>query len=207
MPSSADIENQPTRANRIERAGRKATGLRLRKGDGSRVAEAGSTSPRRAYRIFGRRQFVKSWRKNHAKKGEYMLRKASIIAFVITLLGAVFLSTGAQAAPKGNSWIELNSSGASASVQPSLGSSVSFLTSYPVNVKNPRIEVLCYQNGTLVYGEAGSVDHVFLLGGAGSIWLSTGGSANCIANLFYFGWKAGTQTYNLLAWTSFVAGG
>ena len=137
-----------------------------------------------------------------------MLRKATVLALVISLFGAVFLSNAALAAPRGTSSIALKSAGtSSSSSQPSLGSSVSFVTTYPVNVKNPRIEVLCYQGSTLVYGEAGSVDHEFQLGGGGSIWLTNGGGAQCTANLFYFGWKAGMQTYNLLASTSFSAGG
>jgi hypothetical protein len=111
------------------------------------------------------------------------------------------------AASKGGSWIALSQDGAARAVAPSLGGDVAFATGYPTNVKNPRIEVLCYQDGQLVYGEAGSVDHAFRLGGGGSIWLSTGGAAECTANLFYFGWKAGTQTYNRLATTSFSAGG
>lgn len=106
------------------------------------------------------------------------------------------------------SWIELaQGAGATATTQPSLGSSVAFLSGYPTNVKNPRIEVLCYQGADLVYGEAGSVDHTFLLGGASSDWLRVGGAAACTANLFYFGSHAGHQTYNRLATTSFSAGG
>jgi hypothetical protein len=113
----------------------------------------------------------------------------------------------AQAAvSKGSSWIALSQATARAGA-PSLGSDVAFATGYPTNVKNPRIEVLCYQDSTLVYGEAGSVDHSFQLGGGWSLWLERGGAADCTANLFYFGWKAGKQTYNKLATTSFAAGG
>ena len=84
------------------------------------------------------------------------------------------------------SWIALSKvDGSAASVQPSLGGTVSFSTGYASNVKNPRIEVLCYQGSDLVYGEAGSVDHAFQLGGASSAWLRAGGSAACTANLFY----------------------
>ena len=98
-------------------------------------------------------------------------------------------------------------SGLSASIQPSLGSTVSFQTSYPRTVKNPRIEVLCHQDGALVFGMAGSVTYDFQLGGAGSTWLTVGGPAECTANLFYFGSHAGKQTYNVLASTDFAAGG
>ena len=129
---------------------------------------------------------------------------------MIIVAGLLILPfAGASAGQSGGTWwIELASvNGRAASVQPTLGSTVSFSTGYPSNVKNPRIEVLCYQNGDLVYGEAGSVTHSFLLGGASSAWLRAGGSAACTANLFYFGTHAGHQTYNWLASTTFSAGG
>src|SRR3954468_3755100 len=53
---------------------------------------------------------------------------------------------------------------------PALGSSVTFSTVIPTNVKTPRVEVVCYQNGTVVYGEGGSPTDSFLLGGGGSLW-------------------------------------
>jgi len=115
---------------------------------------------------------------------------------------SVFAGTRTSTTP----WIALTAASAkAAATAPSLGSSIAFATGYPSNTKNPRIEVLCYQSGSLVYGEAGGVSDTFLLGGGGSTWLSNGGSAACKANLFYFGWRAGTQTYNLLASTSFAA--
>jgi hypothetical protein len=97
--------------------------------------------------------------------------------------------------------------GGAATVQPSLGSTVTFSTTYPSSTKNPRIEVLCYQSGSLVYGEAGSVTYTFLLGGGGSTWLSAGGAVSCQANLFYFFWKGGQQYYQVLASTRFDAAG
>jgi hypothetical protein len=90
---------------------------------------------------------------------------------------------------------------------PSLGSSVTFTTVIPTNVKIPRVEVLCYQNGALVYGEGGSPTDAFLLGGGGSLWLSGGGAASCVANLYYFTWNANTPGTTYLATTSFDAAG
>jgi opacity protein-like surface antigen len=87
---------------------------------------------------------------------------------------------------------------------PALGDYVTFTTS---NAHNPRIEVLCYQDGVLVFGMAGDADYGFLLGGAGSDWLRNGGPADCIANLYYFSWRKGVQYYTPLATTSFAAGG
>jgi len=90
---------------------------------------------------------------------------------------------------------------------PALGNYISFSTSYPKNVKNPQIEVLCYQDDNLVYKEEGSVENEFLLGGAGSKWLYNTPTlgAECKANLFYFGSFRGEQIYNQLATTSFTA--
>ncbi len=89
-----------------------------------------------------------------------------------------------------------------------LGGTVTFTVVLPKLAGNttPRIEVLCYQSGHLVYGEAGGVDQSFLLGGAMSEWLKTGGPADCSANLFYWSYNGG-QTYNWLASTGFPAAG
>jgi hypothetical protein len=103
-------------------------------------------------------------------------------------------------------WISLsNPSGAAAASSLTLGSTVTFAAGYPTNVKNPRVEVLCYQDGQLVFGMAGAVNYAFVLGGGGSIWLDVGGAADCTANLYYFGSKAGVSTYNWLASTHFTA--
>jgi hypothetical protein len=108
-------------------------------------------------------------------------------------------------------WIALSASPST----PALGSLVTFDSGYPSNIKSARIEVLCYQGGQLVYGEAGSADQAvqqsltgypgFVLGGSASVWKTAGGPASCTANLFYFGSKSGAQTYNRLATTSFDA--
>jgi hypothetical protein len=108
---------------------------------------------------------------------------------------------------------------AAAATQPSLGDTVTFTVTVPSNVNNPRVELQCFQSGTIVYGETGSVDQAtgdgldplgyngFVLGGGGSIWLSVRGPADCTANLFYFGQHAGVQTFNVIASTNFSAGG
>ena len=92
---------------------------------------------------------------------------------------------------------------------PALGQQVDFAVTYG-NVKDPRVELLCYQNGVLVYGEARGAtpdqgDYMgtnpFVLGGGMSTWYLNGGSATCTANLFYFGKTAGHQTYNVIAST------
>jgi hypothetical protein len=128
-----------------------------------------------------------------------------------------------------SSWISLAQTEGLAAASPSLGSTVTFAAGYPSN-KSPRVEVLCYQpadpsglalfdpaRGYLVYGETGDMGQAlgdgtsplgyngFLLGGGMSAWLLNGGPADCTANLFYFGQHAGTQTFNVLASTSFAA--
>jgi hypothetical protein len=133
-------------------------------------------------------------------------------ALIATAIAAALVAVPASTLAKGSSggattpWIALASVNGSASVQPKLGSWVTFSTGYSSNIRNPRVEVDCYQNGSLVYGEAGAPYDTFVLGGGSSIWLTTGGPASCTANLFYWGSHAGTQTYNLLASTSFTAG-
>jgi hypothetical protein len=145
-----------------------------------------------------------------------LVEGALIVGIIASLVFAISLvagrdpagATGVFARGTSTSWIELDSVNArSASIQPTLGSEVTFATSYPKTIKNPRIEVLCYQDGSLVYGEAGGAHDTFLLGGGGSAWKDGGGAADCRANLYYFGYKAGKQTYNRLATTTFSAGG
>jgi hypothetical protein len=134
--------------------------------------------------------------------------------------GAVFAARGGNGGGGTEPSIALvQVNGFAASVQPSLRSTVTFTVSVPKNINNPRVELMCYQAGSVVYGETGSVAQAtadgtdplgysgFLLGGGGSIWLTVGGPADCTASLFYFGQHAGVQTFNALASTSFSAGG
>jgi hypothetical protein len=133
--------------------------------------------------------------------------------------GAVFAARGGNGGGTEPSIALAQVNGLAASVQPSLGSTVTFTVSVPKNINNPRVELMCHQAGSVVYGETGSVAQAtgdgtdplgysgFLLGGGGSIWLTVGGPADCTASLFYFGQHAGTQTFNVLASTSFSAGG
>jgi hypothetical protein len=69
----------------------------------------------------------------------------------------------------------------------------------------PRIQVLCYQDVVLVYGAAGPADQSFLLGGASSLWHTSPGPAHCVATLYYWSYKGGTQQFVPLAATEFDA--
>jgi hypothetical protein len=80
---------------------------------------------------------------------------------------------------------------------------------------NPRIQVICYQAGVVVYGMALNADPAngvptataqpFVLGGGSSDWLTNGGFAECEAILFYFDNRVDFQ--HVLDSLSFVAGG
>ena len=92
---------------------------------------------------------------------------------------------------------------------PSIGDSVSFTVSYPKTAEKygPRIQVICYQNGQIVYAEAGAHYQAFQLGGFSSPWLNNSpGPASCRADLFYFSYSGG-EKFNLLASVEFDAGG
>ena len=88
---------------------------------------------------------------------------------------------------------------------PSLGDWVTFSTS-GVDSRSPRIQVMCYQGGALVYGEAGPAGQAFLLGGGMSNWLMAGGEADCVATVYEWDFKP-VQTFVPFATTSFHAGG
>jgi hypothetical protein len=91
---------------------------------------------------------------------------------------------------------------------PALGSELTFGVTYPNSARNPRVDVRCYQGDTLVYGEAGGVNHVFVLGGFASDWKTLGGPASCAARLFDLGWNGNNvQVVTWLAATSFDAAG
>jgi len=101
--------------------------------------------------------------------------------------------------------------------QPSYQGSVAFQTTGTGKLKNPRVWVACYQNGSLVYGEGGSPSGVFKLGGDMSTWvMNGGGAATCTADLYYILGANGTGEWNgkgaqggnvYLAHTGFAAAG
>ena len=137
-----------------------------------------------------------------------MIRRLALAGILVAALTVAAAPALGKGSPHADSSITLNTGSTSfASSAPHLGGYVSFTVVSPGNVKTPRVEVLCYQNGALVYGEGGSPSDSFLLGGGGSLWLTAGGSANCVANLYYFTWNAGTPGTTYLATTSFDAAG
>jgi hypothetical protein len=71
----------------------------------------------------------------------------------------------------------------------------------------PMVAVWCYQGGDLVYMALNKPATEFLLGGAASAWVTNGGSANCEADLYAYGWKGGQESIRNLANTTFDATG
>lgn len=63
---------------------------------------------------------------------------------------------------------------------------VTFSFSGTDGLNNPRVVVSAYQNGVLVYQEAGAADQTFKLGSGWSQWVENGGGpADCGAALTY----------------------
>ena len=138
---------------------------------------------------------------------------ARFLVLAVILLGVAALSVTPGLAAKGGKGKPgtADSTGSSIALNeaaPHLGGQVTFTVTYPDQVKYPRIAVRCYQDGVMTYAEAGTYDHVFLLGGGWSVWLEHGGPAACTAELFYIVWHGNnTQEVFSLAWTSFDAAG
>jgi hypothetical protein len=91
---------------------------------------------------------------------------------------------------------------------PHLGGTVTFTVTISGHVRDPRVQVVCKQGDEMVYGEAGWVTDSFTLGGWGSLWTQRGGSADCVADLYYWDTDpSGMQTFVGLDSTSFTASG
>lgn len=98
---------------------------------------------------------------------------------------------------------------------PALGDWVTFKVTFSKSLErtNPRILINCYQNGELVYGEAGPYYGAFMLGGSGSLWVydqapgDRQSGSRCVATLFYWSHNGGQQKWNYLAETQFDAAG
>lgn len=120
---------------------------------------------------------------------------------LVVLACLALLSVAAKPAPSGSIALAPGSDAR-------LGGTVNFVvttSNLPGNA-NPRVQVLCYQSGALVYGEAYNVGTAFLLGGGWSRWLERGGPADCHADLYYWDFHP-TQVFNWLAGTDFAASG
>ncbi len=89
---------------------------------------------------------------------------------------------------------------------PTIGETVWFTTAYPSSMKNPSIEVSCYQSGVLVWGEIGATTQGYLLGGDWSPWVADGGgTASCTAELVSVSFAKRTETITAYATADFLA--
>jgi hypothetical protein len=135
------------------------------------------------------------------------MKRLVIGVVVASVFSAASLAAQGNANNKQTAVIFLNAPSAPTAMstwEPSLGAYVTFTTIFPgkLDPNYVYIQVLCYQEGALVFATAGRYDRAFLLGGSGSPWLSTGGAASCHADLYYWARK-----YNPLASTDFSAQG
>lgn len=131
----------------------------------------------------------------------------------LLLLGLLLLAAPAHALPPADSGTIDLAAGSDARYQ----GLVSFDVTGTGHLKNPRVWVACSQDGALVYGEGGSSEETFKLGGDMSDWvLNGGGPADCTATLYYILNAAGTKEWNgkggqgetvTLAEVSFAAAG
>jgi|SRR4051812_16167894 hypothetical protein len=137
-------------------------------------------------------------------------------------IGLALAFAGAAAAgvlPSSNSGtisVYVPGAAGTAAPQPAFQGAVAFQTTGTGKLKNPRVWLACYQNGSLVYGEGGGPATVFKLGGDMSQWvLNGGGTATCTADLYYILNANGTGEWNgkgaqggnvSLAHTAFDAG-
>lgn len=127
------------------------------------------------------------------------------LAIGMLLFGAIGISSSGHAEAKGGPNAPASSRILNQS-DPHLGDWVTLSYSVPANVSSPRIQIVCYQGGALVYGEAGPATQSFLLGGAASQWLTNGGAATCTATLYQWDWHP-TVTFVPYASIDFTAGG
>lgn len=117
------------------------------------------------------------------------------------------IAAGATPPSSTPSTIALAAAGTSNVAQPTLGSTVAFTTTYANTYKGPRVNLNCYQNGTLVWGTLGLVTDQYKLGGDASPWVSSGGPATCVADLVNVTWKGGVEYVTWMASTNFTSSG
>ena len=134
-----------------------------------------------------------------------MKRTLLIAILTMSVLGATML-TGTTAEAR-----KPVSGGSTASItlnqaDPHLGDWVTFTYVVPGTVSSPRVQVVCYQGGVMVYGEAGPATQSFLLGGASSQWLTNGGAASCTATVYEWDWHP-VQTFVPYASVDFAVAG
>jgi hypothetical protein len=133
---------------------------------------------------------------------------AAVLALAIGIVSSGDALAAKGGSGKGGAASSVPSSIALNEAAPHLGEQVTFTVTYANSVKNPGVAVRCYVKGVMMYAEAGSADHAFLLGGGASDWLRAGGPAFCTAELYYIVWNGNNQQeFVTLATTGFDAAG
>jgi hypothetical protein len=134
-----------------------------------------------------------------------MSRLLSAIA-IVAAVSSISLSAAPKTTEPASIILNAPSQTVAPAWAPRLGDVVTFTVSYPKTLDHfgVRIQVLCYQDGNLVYGEAGPYSQGFLLGGAMSPWYLNDGAADCHADLYYWSYNGG-QKFNPLATVGFSA--
>ena len=129
-----------------------------------------------------------------------MFKRLALVLSVVVALAAAGVATAGSCPHPGRGTIGLGSvdgsvAGFAASAAALQGHCYLQFGGHGSVLKNPRIYVRCYQNGVLVYGEAGGASDTFTLGGGWSLWVANGGgAAQCWADLYYF--KTGNHEWN-----------
>ena len=132
-----------------------------------------------------------------------------MLGAIVVLAVAGTIVVAAQGRPtQGTATISLNPPAATVSADsmwPRLGDWVTFSATYPKQVEkyDVSVQVVCYQDRKIVYAESRPWEQSFLLGGFASEWLTVGGTADCVADLYYWTFGGG-QKFHWLASTNFL---
>lgn len=133
-----------------------------------------------------------------------MFRSAFVLGLAAAVAMALVLSPSADAAKGGKPKNPVVPSISLDQTDVHLGDWVTFTYSAPVD--EARIQVVCSQDGAVVYGEAGPAGQAFKLGGGWSPWLVNGGAADCEATLYSWDFHP-RQTFVYYASMTFHAEG
>jgi len=144
-------------------------------------------------------------------------RSTLIAGLLASLVLVVAVAAGPVLADKGGKPHTADSTTSSITINehnPYLfGEAVSFTVTYPSMNEDPRVRVLCFQNGEMVYQYSQGTEGVESWVPAFILWSATwaangGGAADCVADLYYFTWQGHTQTSVVyLAHTAFAVTG
>jgi hypothetical protein len=141
-------------------------------------------------------------------EGGWPMRRATIVA--VSMFACLALGSAPALAAKHHHHHHHGTTASSITLNQAkayLGENVTFSTAYPNTVKNPRIQIMCYQNSAMTYAAADGASATFLLGGAASQWRTNGGPASCQADLYYWSVVNNQEVFNLLSSMTFNAAG